>query len=203
MTSASSTFSSSTAGIREIIEITRNRSVRSDKASPTEIESNVPDAKISRAASGLILVFHFVYLCGPLAHNNIDGGLLTDPQDTDRDRRTDGVRTQISKDLSRSRYVLTIPADDAVAENEARSGTRSLFVEMNDDGSSATLSVPQWMQLNADIASRDRAGLLQPGSDPFNGLNGNDDRPASRPKCSQPNESPGRVNNGAAVRATV
>src|ERR1700733_4791946 len=79
----------------------------------------------------------------PLAHNNIDLGLLTAPQNAEGDLGTDAVGPQMPEDLSGARHILAVPADDAVANDEAGCGTWSLLVEMNDDGTGASLSVPQ------------------------------------------------------------
>jgi len=93
----------------------------------------------------------------PLAHNNIDLRLLTAPQNAKGDLGTDAVGAQMPEDLSGARHVFTVPTDDAVAHDEAGCGTWSPLVEMNDDGTGALLSVPQWMQLNAEVTAGDRA----------------------------------------------
>ncbi len=139
----------------------------------------------------------------PLAHDNIDCGLLTAPQNTEGDRGTHAVGPQMAKNLSGVRHTFTVPTDDAVAHDETRCCARSLLVEMNDDGAGATLSVPQRMQLNAEVTPGNGARLRQPGGDAFDGLKGNDYRSASRSKCGQPDEPSGRIDDGAAVRATV
>ena len=139
----------------------------------------------------------------PLAHNNIDLGLLTAPQNAEGDLGTDAVGAQMPEDLPGARHVFTVPTDDAVAQDEAGCGTWSVLVEMNDDGTGALLSVPQWMQLNAEVTAGDRAGLCQPVSDPFNGQRGNYYRSAPWPKCSQADQPSGRIDDGAAVRTAV
>ena len=95
----------------------------------------------------------------PLAHNNIDLGLPTAPQNAEGDLGTDAVGPQMPEDLSGARHIFTVPTDDAVAHDEAGCGTWSVLVEMNDDGTGASLSVPQWMQLNAKVTAGDRARL--------------------------------------------
>src|ERR1700721_3582766 len=78
----------------------------------------------------------------PLAHNNIDLRLLSAPQNAEGDLGTDAVGPQMPEDLSGARHIFTVPTDDAVAHDEAGSGTWPLLVEMTDDGPGPPVPAP-------------------------------------------------------------